>query len=211
MPVILLMSLASCKKNQSLPPVIPPDNPYGLPNATQVGANVIACRINGVNWIDGYSVGSESNGDIMRMSFTYSNSRDSMSILGVGESRMAGAIIINVLAPIREGGVYALKDTSSSYVYISMNSPLYRPILAKGNYLEQYATNGIVSITHFSGHYTVPAGYQWGAYDSTAILSGTFSCKIAFPHFDTLRVTDGRFDINYSDYYLSAYYLSGYF
>ncbi len=52
---IMLQALLGCSgcKNSPSPAV---DNPYGLPNATQTGANVFACRINGQNWISSTSI-----------------------------------------------------------------------------------------------------------------------------------------------------------
>ena len=38
---------AECHKEKNPPP----DNPYGLPNATEDGHGLFACRINGVNTI----------------------------------------------------------------------------------------------------------------------------------------------------------------
>lgn len=38
----ILLTASKCKKD-----TVKPDNPYGLPNATQTGAGVFACRING--------------------------------------------------------------------------------------------------------------------------------------------------------------------
>lgn len=43
-----ILAFASCKKEKHGPP---PDNPYGLPNATTEGKNIFACRVNGQNWI----------------------------------------------------------------------------------------------------------------------------------------------------------------
>jgi hypothetical protein len=43
---MIVSSSSLCKKNQGPTP----DNPYGLPNATQTGAMVFACRINGYSW-----------------------------------------------------------------------------------------------------------------------------------------------------------------
>ncbi len=47
--IITLFTFNQCKKDKTTDPA--PDNPYGLPNATQIGANMFACRVNGVNWI----------------------------------------------------------------------------------------------------------------------------------------------------------------
>lgn len=45
--LLFLLTASECKK----PKQIIPDNPYGLPNATQTGAGIFACRVNGQNFI----------------------------------------------------------------------------------------------------------------------------------------------------------------
>jgi hypothetical protein len=45
--LICIFCFSNCHKNSNPAP----DNPYGLPNATQTGAGVFAYRINGVNAI----------------------------------------------------------------------------------------------------------------------------------------------------------------
>ena len=41
--LLFLFSFSQCRKNTGTPT----DNPYGLPNATQTGANIFACRVSG--------------------------------------------------------------------------------------------------------------------------------------------------------------------
>ena len=38
--ILSCFCFAECKKNKHRPP---PDNPYGLPNATQEGKNILVC------------------------------------------------------------------------------------------------------------------------------------------------------------------------
>ncbi len=57
---ILCFGCTSCKKDTT-PEA---DNTYGLPNASQTGANILACRINGKNWVSNqgiYALGGGSS------------------------------------------------------------------------------------------------------------------------------------------------------
>ena len=46
-----VLCFTQCRKHRTKPK---PDNPYGLPNATQTGAGVFACLINGQKFIAGH-------------------------------------------------------------------------------------------------------------------------------------------------------------
>jgi hypothetical protein len=45
-----LLGTSQCQKSNK----VPPDNPYGLPNATQEGDNIFACLVNGQTYIAYY-------------------------------------------------------------------------------------------------------------------------------------------------------------
>ncbi len=45
--LLATLGCTSCKKTADPEP----DNPYGLPKATQTGVGIFACRVNGENWI----------------------------------------------------------------------------------------------------------------------------------------------------------------
>jgi len=171
-----------------------------LPEATQTGANIFACRINGNNYIvpdpDGINLGT---------SYLTSKTRDT---LGIGAS---GVFTDKSNAPIDEiwiqidtqvvaGNTYRLNNTAKASAYLSYVS---FPCGAGGGYgggAGFFAYDGYVTITRYSGTYSIPSCCDQGNYDANAIIAGTFNFIVAFPHCDTLRVTDGRFDINYSQY-----------
>ena len=187
---------SSCKKDA--PPL--PDNPYGLPNATQSGANMFACRINGKNYIV-----AEFNGINFISRYHYSNTRDTFGMAARGSFadtsiepvRRIGFVLNH---KIKEGGTYYLNDSSESHAYIFRE---YSPCTTRSGYSNvswAYATEGSVTITKYSGIYTIPSCCYTGLYDATAIVTGTFNFIIPIPNCDTLKVTDGRFDINYSQY-----------
>jgi hypothetical protein len=96
---------------------------------------------------------------------------------------------------------YSLKDTSIAWVRIDRWSPPCGPLLpGYGSWQSAYGVDGSITITKFSGTYTVPSGYTYGPHDPNAIVSGTFNFVVAIPGCDSINVTDGRFDINYSSY-----------
>ncbi len=71
--LILIFScfcFAECHKDKSPTP----DNPYGLPDATQTGKGMFACRINGVNAI--------AKNDIDHIGGWMSSNRDTLRVFG---------------------------------------------------------------------------------------------------------------------------------
>jgi hypothetical protein len=171
-------------------------NPYsdnGLPPATQKGANIFACKVNGVPWIRSTRLGT---------SYNYSNSRDS---LGLGSRGKPDSLLnymgILIKSRVQQGVTYSLKDTSIAWVRIDRWAPPCGPISSGyGRWQSAYGVDGSITITKFSGTYTVPSCCTYGAHDPDAILSGTFNFVVAIPGCDSIKVTDGRFDINYSTY-----------
>ena len=160
---------AQCKKDKNSPE---PDNPYGLPNATQTGANVFACRVNGVNWVSGkgiYKMGGEV-------------SNDTLSCWGIRkDTDHLNDLVIQLRGGAAQGGQYSLSATGSNYI---------RYVLGKtcngylgSNFLTLFSTSGSVTISKIDR--------------INKIISGTFNCKVPVPTCDTLYVTDGRFDIRY--------------
>ena len=195
---ILPLLLTACPK----PYTPPPDNPYGLPNATQTGADVFACRINGVNWIvDDDSMVYRYPSFSVGTSFSKSNVRTSFSIGASGSIEAAiGAMGFVVNQPIQQGATYRLNDTTKAYASAMSFFATCGPVSGYGNAQWNTSADGSLTITHFSGTYTVPSCCTYGTYDANAIVSGTFWFYIVPPGCDTIQVTDGRFDINYSQY-----------
>jgi hypothetical protein len=55
---LLLMLLAACCKEKNQPPNEPiPDNPWGLPNATETGEGTFGCLLDGKPWVAGIALG----------------------------------------------------------------------------------------------------------------------------------------------------------
>ena len=169
----LLLSFTNCKKHHSL---TPPDNPYGLPNATQTGADIFACRVNGQNWISKEGI-YNINGGVSDTSFGVEGSRDISSI-----SREVFIIGIKGFL-VAQNSSYRLNDTATQFAeYFGVNVGCFAP---NGSYstIITRAYDGELKLTRVD---TVKK-----------ILSGTFWFNIKTDYCDTMKVTDGRFDIGY--------------
>ena len=156
----------------------PPDNPYGLPNATKDGADIFAFRANGSSYIgqltfgSGVAIRGGIQNDTLDASceiFTSSIASDEILILG-----------ININKNLVQGNTYNLNDTSIADISCISDS------ICSGvpsSLLDLRAASGIVTLTKLD---TIKK-----------IISGTFNCNIPVPNCDTLFITDGRFDIQY--------------
>jgi hypothetical protein len=181
-----------CKKNNQPPP----DNPYGLPNATQTGANTFGCRVNGTNYVL-----EKLGGQYIRTSFLKSNNRDTLTFSVKGKpDNIFDLIGFTINSKIQQGATYRFNDTTKaiattlkSFASCGVEVVLDIPQLSK-------AVDGFINISKFSGTYSIPPCCSRGDLDANAIIAGTFNFIIAIPGCDTIKVTDGRFDINYSNY-----------
>lgn len=163
-----LLGCSGCKNSQS--PAA--DNPYGLPNATQTGANIFACRINGQNWI--------SSTSILAMGAGIFN--DSLRITGEDGKLFFQRLTINLCQKQQQGSVSNLVDTTKGFIdYLSDSSCLSSG--SRTAIIETKSISGTVNLIKLDTH--------------NKIVSGTFDCIISIPHCDTLKITNGRFDIQY--------------
>jgi hypothetical protein len=182
----------SCKKTK---PIIA-DNPYGLPNATQTGANMFACRVNDSNWIMPNAYLSE-----IGTSYSGSNNRDSLWMYARGATNFTFySIRFSILGVIKSGSAFKLSDTTKTFANADAVFLNCKPSDTYGDHEWMTSIAGNIQFTKFSGTYSVPELISQGYYDPNAIISGTFNFIVVFPGCDTLRVTDGRFDINYSQF-----------
>jgi len=164
----VILTASRCKKNVGPPS----DNPYGLPNATQTGANIFACRINGQNWI--------SKTEIFYMGASLGN--DTLGITGSAGSYSFQDIIINLYKNFQQGSLYNLGDSLKGRLfYLADTSCLGAG--GRGSIVTSHAVSGSLTLTRLDR--------------TNKIFSGTFNCRIPIPKCDTLNVTDGRFDIKY--------------
>ncbi|MDR0793593.1 MAG: hypothetical protein LBE82_09825 [Chitinophagaceae bacterium] len=168
--LLFIFCFAQCNKNTSPPP----DNPYGLPNATQTGAGIFACRINGVNCI--------AKDDIFHQGGGIYN--DSVLINGrflIGDGPV-GIIVLGMQSNAKTNITYDFSDTVHTYgIYIGATCPLnivtprFKPL------------SGNILFTKIDTART----YK--------IVSGIFNMKVFVDVCnDTLNISDGRFDIGFN-------------
>jgi hypothetical protein len=162
----LLFSFSNCKKDGSNS-----DNLYGLPNATQKGLRVFACRINGFNRIAG--PGSASmNGYV---------TSDSVAVGGeFGDVNYFEHVGITVYGKVKVNIPYSLTDSMQTKFLYGTDSTCFG------------VSSNLTFVNHAYGSVT------FTRLDSVnRVISGTFSFKAPVPGCDTLNFTDGRFDVGY--------------
>lgn len=160
---LLVFSFVGCRKQKT----DLTDN--GLPPATQKGANIFACRLNGKPFI-AYS-------DKDHLGATVHS--DSLLIGGAIKGNYYESIFIRIKNPTIRPAIYSLSDTSNQINILTDST-------CKGiiyTLLDNHGIGGAIQITRF---------------DTTQnIVSGKFTGLIPIPDCDTLHITDGRFDIRY--------------
>lgn len=175
--LIILTGCSSCKKNANPPP----DNAYDLPNATQTGANIFACRINGKNFIT-------DNSKIKPGGYPYyvGGGFASDTLYFAGQSNNSAALwslYFNVPKNAKEGNTYNIDGTNANSILIT----------------DSVNCQGIIfNIYKFP---SIKGDLVINRLDKVnKIMSGTFNCTIPITvlNCDTLNITDGRFDIHYS-------------
>ena len=173
LPVLALLGLAQCQKNESAPSK--PDDQ--LPPATQTGANTFGCLLNGQPWTpsgnDGranYRVSYDpgyAGGSLTIRVYRYPDSSSNYQNMIIGGDRIA------------QPGIYPFVLTGDRKAFFA-DHKLAPPC---DDFSEA------PSLTYRTGSITITRlDLQQG------IISGTFNFKLAKPGCDTVRVTQGRFD-----------------
>jgi hypothetical protein len=120
---------------------------------------------------------------------------------GSGSSNRALEVItFSIFNRIETGKSYRLNDSTKALVNTLRLFADCGLISGYGDSQWNKAVDGTITITKFTGNYTVPGCCTVGNYEQNSIISGIFNFIIAIPNCDTIKVTDGRFDINYSQY-----------
>jgi len=173
-PIGLFLFCADCQKKN-----INPNSDDGLPPATQIGAGVIACKVNGNPWITHFA-------DPDSYYFTAYLSGDTISfgafpkIIGTNASYTLGFHLYNIFGSSK---TFSLADSTEAFAVCTTDSSC----LGTGPYngsASVHSKNGSVILTKLD---TV-----------NKIYSGTFSCFFLIPQCnDTISITEGRFDIRY--------------
>lgn len=163
-----LLTASKCKKN-----TINPNSDNGLPPATQIGANIFACKVNGKPWISGTHMFDIGGGAGDTLSVKGSNPKDGI---------YAERFYIQVNKVNDSVSIYRLNDTTNNFARYSTNQSCFN--IQDGYSLGMgYSIDGQLTITKLDR--------------AKKILSGTFSFIIPTKYCDTLKITDGRFDIKY--------------
>lgn len=166
---VCCLCFVQCKKNKN---TIPPDNPYGLPNATQEGKGIFACRVNGENWI------------VKNRMYTLGGGvrNDTLSISGSsGGEDYFHRLTLYISEVIEANRTYVLNNEHNNILLSANWTPCQGAM--GSNVIREYATSGEIRLTKFDS--------------DKKIIAGVFTCKIPIAACDTLNVTDGRFDIRF--------------
>ena len=182
----LSVSLTQCSKTTV--------DPIGLPPETQTGAGIFACKINGVVWqYKNPNYEFLSTKPVTHWEFDKSSMGGYLTINGLRYPDGTGASdYLLLVADSLNFRASKIVDTSTIYnygiEYINYNSSKkecyeYRTTNALDK-TKQYYSTGNLNITKL---------------DQVArIISGNFNCVIFQTACgDTLRITEGRFDIKY--------------
>jgi hypothetical protein len=166
--ITLLLLLGSSQCKRSIYP--PPDNPYGLPNATQEGKNTLGCLLNAQKYIA--YVGSPVTGaKYVKDTIGVEGSRKITDYYVYIGFQITGNPIQIGTQNINGMGTYGIFGTDSTCQGISFLQTT------------TYAISGAPQLTKLD---TV-----------NHIVSGTFNCIFPIPICDTIYITYGRFDFNY--------------
>ncbi|MBK0383655.1 hypothetical protein I5M32_11865 [Pedobacter sp. SD-b] len=161
----LLTTGMKCKKENNL-------DPDGLPKATQTGANVFACKVNGENWI--------AENDSYHLSAVFKH--DTLNLKGALKSKFEDFYIKIFNTEIKEGVKYHLDDSQNSYAYYLTNQNCFSDVSGYGVGSAK-SLDGQVIFTKVD--------------NIKKILSGTFWFNIPTDKCGELKITNGRFDIRY--------------
>ncbi len=161
--IFFLFFLSNCYKQKL-------DNPYGLPNVTQNGSMVFACRINGQDRIAKSDIVSQIGNIATDSVFVGGGFGDVYYYERVGWI-IYGNAKLNI--------PYNLGDSiSTAFLYSTDSTCLGIPTLIYVN-----TATGTITFTKLDS--------------INRIISGVFAFKVPMPNCDTLNFTDGRFDIRY--------------
>lgn len=171
-PFILLLIVLifnQCKKNP-----VNSNTDDGLPPVTQTGANIFACKVNGQNWISktgSLNLGGGINNDTL--SLFGSNPKDTTSY----------ELYLLRINHFNSGtNEYFFLDTMNCYAMYRTNKPCF-DIVGGGSVGFGKCYEGKLDLIKID---TI-----------NKVLSGQFWFNIKTDYCDTLKITNGRFDIRY--------------
>ncbi len=171
--VIACFWFAGCKKHHTTQP----DNPYGLPNATQEGKNTLGFLLNGEPWTPkGFNGTSNLSIDVdfgfnqgifNIASYKTINAITEQFTIGISDS--LNFINSPYTFLIHPNSVFGISYTIGSCDYFSKNSST--------------TADGTMTITKLD--------------KTMRIISGTFSATLSTAGCGVINITEGRFDMKY--------------
>jgi len=171
--VSLCLLGSQCKRNHFVP-----DNPYGLPNINELGT--MGCLVNGTVWI------AAENGSFALRAQSIDDTI--VGLVGQPYGYYAQQIYISVKLnrPGVKIGVNLPVDSTNFMIEYATDSTCPGPT---GRVFETQAISGVITLTQLD----TSAVNDF----SKNIFSGTFSAIIPLPGCDTLKITEGRFSVNF--------------
>jgi hypothetical protein len=174
--VILNLVLFSCKKH-----VITPVSQLSLlPPATQTGANTFGCLAQGIAFTP--KKGPSVPGGIDLQCSYSSYGFDINAAADPGNGWLTQIIIVTNSLTISQGNSYSLKDIAPSNAY-ALDVQSYDNGISGMTYETRKPSSGMLTITKLD-----PVNH---------IVSGTFYFNAIDDFADTIKITDGRFDLLY--------------
>jgi hypothetical protein len=175
--VMLNLVLFSCKKHV----VAPVTQLSLLPPATQTGANTFGCLAQGIALTpkNGPSV---PGGLDLQCSYS-SNYLSIRAAADPGNGWLTQITIVTNTMPVSEGGSYALQDIAAGKGF-GIDDQSYDNGISGMTYETRKPSTGVLAITKLD-----PVKH---------IVSGTFHFNAVDDFADTIKITDGRFDLLYT-------------
>jgi hypothetical protein len=170
----IIISCSSCKKN--IDPQV--DNPYGLPNATQEGKNTLGFLLNGQPWTPKGQLGTSAN-----LTFYY-DATFSAGVFNIGAYR-----ILDNQGSMEKINIFA--DTIQNAQRISFPTK-------KLGLIFRNATNTNCDFLTAESTTKVTGFIDIKKLDKVAhIFSGEFEFTLTKTNCDTVKITQGRFDLKF--------------
>ena len=176
--LVMFASCKSCKKEVN-----------ALPDATQTGANTAGCLIDGKAWIPNGS--SDSSGDvILAGGYLLPLSGRPKNCVEIRMYRRDRSLMYVYVKSVDKPGRYPLSfDTSTDLLSVSTKS---FAIYSIDGFMIDDPDYNYITTSQYTGHVNFTVA------DTTRkLLAGTFEFDaIDTPSKRTIRVTEGRFDLN---------------